>query len=136
MSGVDLSGFIACLGWGCVYLYIKRFLVAGAINTLFAYLLLAVFLFFGAHYTLATFMAGVLPILSGYFLHKNYVFLSNKGNFYLYVAIFSVIYLSNISIQYVFLLFYDNGYFAGLFSTVICCPLSFCLMKYSVFSSE
>jgi putative flippase GtrA len=112
------------------------FILAGFINTLWAYALFAVFIYLGLHYMLATLVAGVVSVLTGYKLHRHFVFsFSGSGRLSRFSIVFAVMYLTSISIQTLLREtgWLVNSYANGAVALIACAMLSFALNKYFVF---
>lgn len=112
------------------------FLAVGAVNTLWAYALFAFFIFVGLHYTLATLLAGVISVLSGYAAQRRLVFAYGGGGRLLrFVAGFALVYLANIGIQRVLLETVPAAghYGAGAVATVACAFLGYFVNSRFVF---
>lgn len=76
---------------------ILRFLVVGAVNTLFSYIVYAILILSGAHYSLATLISTVLGVIFNFFTTGRIVFhnMDNK-RFILFVLVYAVTYLVNL----------------------------------------
>ncbi len=74
-----------------------RFFIVGAVNTLFSYLVYAIFILAEAHYNLATLISTILGIIFNFFTTGRIVFrkLENK-RFILFVLVYAFTYLVNI----------------------------------------
>ena len=74
-----------------------RFFVVGAVNTLFSYLVYAIFVLAGAHYNLATLVSTILGIIFNFFTTGRIVFRKLENNrFILFVLVYAFTYLVNI----------------------------------------
>lgn len=74
-----------------------RFLVVGAINTLFSYLVYVAFILLGAHYNLATLISTILGVIFNFFTTGRIVFRSMENKrFILFVLVYAFTYLVNI----------------------------------------
>jgi putative flippase GtrA len=112
------------------------FIIAGLINTIWVYAVFALFIYFGVHYTLATFIAGVVGVLSGYKIHRHYVFtFTGTGRLSRFVIVFGVMYLASIAIQALLAEsgWVVNSYANGAVALTVCAMVSFALNKYFVF---
>lgn len=111
-----------------------RFLIVGGINTLFGYLMFALFIFLNFHYSIASLSATVLGILFNFKTTGRLVF-GNKDNLLIFkfFGIYTIIYLLNISILKVFSLYKVDMYLAGALLLVPTAVLSFLLNKHFVF---
>lgn len=111
-----------------------RFVIVGAFNTGFSYTIYAVFIFFGANYAFANFVALALGILVGFHTTGRLVF-ENTDNkrFYRFVLVWGVIYLiTTLTIgRLIFIGF--NEYEAGLIALPLSVILSYLFQKYFVF---
>jgi len=87
------SGLIHRL-WG---VRIFRFFVIGAINTLFSYLVYALLVLIGAHYSLATLISTVLGVIFNFFTTGRIVFRSmDNRRFFRFVLVYVFTYFMNI----------------------------------------
>jgi len=113
-----------------------RFLVAGTVNTVNAYLVFAIFIFLGFHYTVSTLIGGASSVLLGFFLMSGFVFrVEKKGRFVPFVTLFLVLYGANISIQWcLHFIGITNDYIAGAIALVFSVLLSFFANRHIVFS--
>lgn len=111
---------------------ILKFLILGGLNTFFAYSILVFFLYIDFHYTIATLIAAIISIFSGYILNKYLVFNSNKSkNIFLYYIYWFVMYNINILIQFILLDYFisKNLYLNSLVSTLLVTILNFFINK-------
>lgn len=108
-----------------------RFIIFGALNTVFAYLILALFLYLEYHYAIATLIAAVISVASGYVINIYFVFKSkNPKNIFLYYIFWVLIYGLNVLFQYIFGLYLsDNLYLNSLISTLVCVVISYSINK-------
>lgn len=111
-----------------------RFLLVGALNTLFGYGLWALLLYIGLHYTIASAIGTVAGILFNFKTTGCLVF-ENKNNRLLlkFLMVYGLIYLLNISLLYGFELLNINLYLAGLIILLPQAFLSYTLMRCFVF---
>lgn len=74
-----------------------RFLVVGSINTIFSYIVYAILILAGAHYSLATLISTVLGVIFNFFTTGRIVFrnMDNK-RFISFVLVYAFTYLVNI----------------------------------------
>lgn len=112
-----------------------RFIFFGGLNTLFAYLLLAVCLYLEFHYAVATLIAAFFSILSGYFLNLYLVFKANSPkNLYIYYLFWFCMYLLSVFIQYLLGIYFSgNLYLNSFIATAVCVVISFFMNKYYLF---
>lgn len=111
-----------------------RFLLVGALNTLFGYGLWALLLYIGLHYTVASAISTVAGILFNFKTTGCLVF-ENKNNRLLlkFLMVYGLIYLLNIALLYGFELLNINLYLAGLTVLLPLAFLSYMLMRCFVF---
>ena len=113
-----------------------RFIFFGGLNTIFAYLILVLFLFLKFHYSIATLISALLSIFSGYLINKFFVFNSkNPKSIFIYYIFWFILYFLSISIQYILLelLLIENLYFNSLIATIASVIISFIVNKYYFF---
>ena len=91
-----------------------RFLMIGGINTLFGYGIFVALIFFGVHYSLASFFSTVLGVLFNFKTTGFFVF-RNKSNhlIFRFVGVYGVVYLTNLFFLFVFNHFGVSNYIAG-----------------------
>ena len=110
----------------------------GGLNTLGAYGLFALFILLGLHYTLATFLPGVISIYLGYVVNKRVVFKAKDAHKFallFYYLFYFLVYLINIGIQTALLSFVSsNNYLNGAIAMVVTTVLSFTINKWVFFS--
>ena len=114
--------------------HIVRFVVVGAVNTSFSYLIYAGMLFLGLSYQLANFIALVLGILFSFKTQGRLVF-DNPDNrlFGRFVISWALIYLCTITlIGWIIALGFD-AYSAGALALPFSVVLSYLTQKYFVF---
>lgn len=116
-----------------------KFIFFGGINTLFAYAILAFFLFLDFHYTLATLISAIVSIASGFFINKHLVFnVKNSKSLIFYYVFWFLMYLLNIFIQFVMLelLLIQNLYFNSFIATAITSVVAFIINKRVIFKQK
>lgn len=75
-----------------------RFLLVGALNTVFGYACFAVFLHFGLHYSVAMLMATVLGVLFNFKSTGALVFGSHDNRLiFRFIGTYAIVYLANIA---------------------------------------
>ena len=112
-----------------------RFVLGGLFNTLAVYLLFALFIFIGLHYTLATLVAGALGVVVGYFTMSRWVFRSRRRKrFVHFTLLFIAMYFLSIGIQTLILRWViANEYVAGAVALLVTSAISFLVNRYLVF---
>ena len=74
-----------------------RFLVVGAINTLFSYLVYAVLILIGSHYSLATLISTILGVIFNFFTTGRIVFrIMDNKRFVMFVLVYAFTYFVNV----------------------------------------
>ena len=108
---------------------LPKFVLVGGLNTLLSYLLFAVFIAMGMHYTLATLFPGIITIYLGYKANQKYVFSSESERKFgvpLYYIFFLFIYFINIGIQTLLhWMGFNIDYVNGAIAIGICVFISF-----------
>lgn len=97
----------------------------------------ALFVYLGLHYALATLIAGVLSVLTGYQANRHYVFsFKGKNRLPRFAFVFLIIYWINVGIQKLLLEsgLLTNVYLSGALAVPVCALLSFCLNRNFVFA--
>ena len=112
-----------------------KFLIVGGLNTAFGYIIFALFIWLGAHYSLASFLSTVLGIIFNFFTTGRLVF-KNKDNslIFRFFTVYGINYLINITfIWLITLCGYHNMYVIGIVLVLPCAMISYVLMKLFVF---
>ena len=74
-----------------------RFFVVGAVNTIFSYLVYAILILVGAHYSLATLIATVVGVIFNFFTTGRIVFHNMEGKrFVTFALVYTFTYIVNI----------------------------------------
>jgi putative flippase GtrA len=111
-----------------------RFLITGGLNTGFSYGVYALLVFMGLNYALSNLCSLVLGILFSFRTQSTFVFNSSgRGLLWRYVAVWTVLYFSNILMIGGLIRLGANAYTAGAMAIVPTAALSFFLQKYFVF---
>lgn len=112
-----------------------RFLFVGALNTLFGYLVYALFIFLGLHYSLAVFCSTILGILFNFKTIGVIVFNNNNNRLiFRFFAVYGINYILNVAgLTLLKFMGSDNMYINGLFLVLPLALLSFLLNKKYVF---
>ena len=112
-----------------------RFGVIGCLNTVFAYVVFACFIFIGLHYTLATLLATVIGTFFSFKTLGALVF-DNPDNKLVvkFFIVYGLCYFLSIGLQYLLARYVcPNKYVNGLVSMFLVAAISFCLNKWVVF---
>ncbi len=113
-----------------------RFILIGGLNTLFAYIIVVIFLLLNFHYTIATLFSAIVSITSGYFLNKKLVFIVSKAkSIFIYYLFWAIMYFFNIFIQF-FLLelsISSNLYLNSFIATILVTITSYLTNKFYFF---
>ena len=111
-----------------------RFLMVGAVNTVFGYLLYAALLFLGLHYAFAAACATVGGVLFNYMTTGRIVF-RHRGENRLpgFVAVYVLLYFINVAALWGFDTFQVDLYLAGAVLILPLAILGFLLNRYLVF---
>jgi len=113
---------------------IVRFVLVGVLNTAFSYLVYAALLYLGLNFATANFGACALGILFSFRTQGVLVFRNPAPHLLLRYSLFwLVIYLCNIGLIKLFILFGLNAYVAGALALPPIVAMSFILQKYFVF---
>ena len=110
-----------------------RFLIVGGFNTLVSYLVFALIIWIGGHFTLATLVAYSVGTLLGFKLHGAFVFdHPGDGRFWRFVAFSLVLLACSMGIQ-ALAQPSVNAYVAGAIAASITIPVSFLWNRAFVF---
>jgi putative flippase GtrA len=111
-----------------------RFLVVGAVNTLFSYAVYAAMLFVGLSYVYANFIALITGILFSFRTQGTYVFRSREKNLFgRFVLCWAVIYVANIFFIKLMMQIGFDAYVAGALALPPIVLLSYYAQKLLVF---
>ena len=118
------------------WLFVK-FVLVGILNTAFGYLVFALLLFLGLHYTLAVILSTIAGVLFNFKTTGTLVFKNHNNKLiFKFVAVYTITTTLGIIILRMAELAHINLYLAGLVSTGICAIISFLLNKNWVFKYE
>ena len=113
-----------------------RFLVTGGLNTGFSYGVYALLVYMGMNFALSNLCSLVRGILFSFRTQAAFVFKrSGRGLFWRYVAVWTVLYFSNIFMIAGLIRLGGNPYSAGAMAIIPTAILSFFLQKYVVFTA-
>lgn len=111
-----------------------RFLIIGAVNTLFGYSVFALFVFLGLHYAVASLLATIVGVLFNFMTTGRYVFNNRKnsliGKFFL---IYGIVYGCNVGLLKILDGYSVDMYVAGVLILLPLALLSYVLNKKFVF---
>lgn len=112
-----------------------RFILVGAINTLFGYSLFALFLYAGFYYPIAIFLATILGVLFNYKTMGRLVFFhQGKSRLVPFVFVYIMVYSLNVYGLWQLEVFgLENKYIAGALLMIPLALVSFLLNKSVVF---
>lgn len=111
-----------------------RYLVVGALNTAFSYLIYAFCIYIGFRFQFANLIALILGIIFSFKTQGHFVFQNpNNRLFGRYVISWIVIYIASIFLIGQIINFGFNAYWAGLFALPFSVGLSYMAQKYFVF---
>ena len=111
-----------------------KFILIGALNTIFGYSLYALFIYIGINYFFAIFFSTILGVLFNFRTIGKFVFENDDYRLITkFVLAYSVTFIINVSIvTFMRGKGYDD-YSSGFFAIIISSVLSFALTKYLVF---
>ena len=111
-----------------------KFLVVGGVNTLFYYLVYALFIYLNFRYPIAVFFATVVAMLFSFKTFGKFVFKKSDNRLLTkFILVTLINLLLNIALIYFFNKFGFNNYISGLFATLFVALNSFVLNKFFVF---
>ena len=114
-----------------------NFIFVGMLNTLFGYLIFALFLFTGIHYSISVVLATVIGILFNFKTTGIIVFKSHdNGLLFKFILNYCITMLISIVLLYIAERLNLNLYIASFAVTVCMAVLSFCILKYYVFKGK
>lgn len=115
-----------------------RFVLVGAINTIFGTGIYCVLIYIGIHYKLAVLLSTILGVLFNFKTTGSLVF-NNKENglLFKFILSYTVVYFLNISLIRLLLKFiYMDEYIAGIAASLISAVISFALQNEFVFQKN
>lgn len=117
---------------------VLKYLVAGGINTVFAYGVYAVVLWVGLSYVVAALVAQVLGTTFNYFTYSLFVFKQapQKGNIIRFVMQYGLSYLVTLALLTGLQALGMNAYTAGLVNLLVIPVLTYFSNKYFVFKNK
>jgi putative flippase GtrA len=116
---------------------IARFLVTGAVGTLFSYSVYAVLVFFGLNYAVANFASLVAGILFSFRAQGRFVFRNtDRSLFTRFVLCWLAIYAANVWFIGKAMALGFNKYAAGAVAIPAIAALSFVVQRYLVFGAS
>ena len=114
-----------------------KFIIAGMINTIFYFFIYSIFIFMGLDYKVSALLATTIGVFFSFKIFGKYVFYSNKNQLiFKFILIYSILYILNISLIYVFNKIFNDYYISGFMATLISAIVSFILNKFFVFKGE
>lgn len=114
-----------------------KFLMVGALNTAFGYIIFALFIFLKFHYSLAILFATILGIVFNFKTTGSIVFKNNDNKLiFRFFAVYFITYILNTALIKLFTMINFNLYYAGIIILLPMAVISFVLMKKFVFYSK
>lgn len=114
-----------------------RFLIVGAVNTVFGYSLFSLFIYCDFYYPLAAFLSTAISIVFNFMTTGNIVFKQAHGRlFWRFVLVCGLVYVINIAILKIGTYFSQNMYLIGALTIPVIAVIAFLLNKYFVFERE
>ena len=116
-----------------------KFLVVGAVNTVFGYSCYAGLLFIGLHYSLAALFGMLLGIAFNYLSTSKYVFNTTPANIsrvIRFVLVYSLQYLLNVLCLWFLEQSGFNPYISGLLLILPMAVVSYLLLNYFVYNKK
>ena len=122
-----------------ISLSVKQFLLfimVGALNTLFGYVVFCLFIFLKMHYALSLFLATVIGVIFNFGTTGKIVFKNVDNKLFIrFVLVYAVLYLINVTFLKLCSYIWDNFYLCGGISTCSTALIAFFMNKYLVFQS-
>lgn len=114
-----------------------RFLLIGAVNTVFGYSVFSLFIFLGFHYAIASLLATIVGVLFNFMTTGRYVFNNREnsliGKFFL---VYGLVYVCNVGLLKIMDAYSVDMYVAGALILLPMALLSYVLNKKFVFEVE
>jgi putative flippase GtrA len=113
------------------------FLLVGGLNTIFGYLIFALFIYCGMHYIIASLLGTIVGVLFNFKTTGQIVFKSYDNSLiYRFFMMYAVIYIINIIILKIMSYTTLNMYINGMVAIPITAIIAFLLNKYVVFREQ
>jgi putative flippase GtrA len=117
----------------CTHQFI-RFLMVGVVNTLFGYAVFVALLYFGIHYTIASFISVAVGAYFNFHTTGHFVFGSRNHNLLIkFFSVYFIVYFINIGGLFIFEKLNIGNYLGGAIMIIPIVGFSFYLNKYWVF---
>ncbi len=111
-----------------------RYYQAGVVNTLFGFVLYALFVRFGLNIYLAQIVAHVLGMTFNYFTYSRYAFAGQSGSRMRFVLTYGLNYLLGLASLWAISQRLASPYLAGLLSIVLVSLINYLLLRHLVFT--
>lgn len=118
------------------WLSFLKYCVVGVINTSANYFFFCAYIYLGAHYAIAGFLALITGILFNYFATRRFVFNgpTKVQTFLRYIVTYGLLYIISLVIAYLLIdVVGFSPYFAGFISLPINALISYALLRIIVF---
>ncbi len=106
-----------------------RFLFVGVLNTIFGYLVYALFIHLGMHYLLAQFFGSILAVAHSYLWNKYFTFKSPEKSWaevMRFIFVYAVSYVLNMALLYIMIDVYKlSAYLAGAIGLFVTTLISY-----------
>lgn len=114
-----------------------RYLFVGAINTVFGYSFFALLIFAGLHYSIALFFATLIGVVFNFKTFGVFVFGNNESRLiWRFLAIYMILYITNVFLVFIFLFFMSNVYTANALSIIFIATLGYFLNRRFVYEKN
>lgn len=114
-----------------------RFLLVGALNTAFGYLVFYALIFLGLHYSVALLLSMILGVIFNFFTYGKLVFYkSNSFSFLRFVTLYLFLYVVGTTLIQQLMIAGINLNYASFLSLTFVAVFSFLGNKYLVFTVE
>ncbi|MDP3372037.1 MAG: GtrA family protein [Candidatus Paracaedibacteraceae bacterium] len=114
-----------------------RYLLVGAVNTVFGYSVFALLIFIGWHYSIALLFATVAGVIFNFQTFGKLVFKQSEWRLlWKFVAVYGVLYAVNVLLVFGFLYFMRNVYAANALAIIFIAGLGYFLNRRFVYENN
>jgi len=111
-----------------------KFLVIGALNTVFGYSVFALLIYCKIHYSISLLLATIIGVIFNFKTIGGVVFKDNKNNkIFKFITVYTVLYILNLAIVFVLKNIVMNIYISGAIAALPIACIGFYLNKRFVF---
>jgi putative flippase GtrA len=114
-----------------------RYFLVGCVNTIFGYSVFALFTWLGLFYPIALLLANMAGICFNFMTFGKFVFANTKLRvLWRFIAVYSLLYIINVSTVFVLMYYFDNLYLANALALIFVVLLGFVLNRRFVYANR